>query len=123
MRLFHGTKHDLVDKILTKGFDRNLTTRQNYGKGVYFASESHTSTYFSRRNVEGKMHMFLVRVAVGDTCKGAPGDMVPPRARPNPTSSNDLCDSTVDNTADPSIFATYHDAQQYPEYLIRFKDL
>ena len=30
-------------------------------------------------------------------------------------------DSTVDRTHDPTIFVTYHDAQAYPEYLVRFK--
>ena len=33
---------------------------------------------------------------------------------------NLLYDTTVDNMADPSIFVTYHDAQAYPEYRIRF---
>ena len=32
-----------------------------------------------------------------------------------------LFDSTVENLADPFIFVTYHDAQVYPEYLVKFK--
>jgi len=33
---------------------------------------------------------------------------------------NQLYDTTVDNMGDPSIFVTYHDAQAYPEYLVKF---
>ena len=32
-----------------------------------------------------------------------------------------LYDSTVNNVGNPQIFVTYHDAQAYPEYLVRFK--
>ena len=28
-------------------------------------------------------------------------------------------DCTVDDAEDPSVFVTYHDAQQYPEYLVK----
>ena len=34
-----------------------------------------------------------------------------------------LFDTTVDDIAKPQIFGTYHDAQAYPEYRIRFKVL
>ena len=36
--------------------------------------------------------------------------------------TNELCDSTVDDVSNPSIFVTYHDAQPYAEYLIKFKE-
>ena len=38
----------------------------------------------------------------------------------NPATS-ELYDSTVDDVSGPSIFVTYHDAQPYAEYLIRFR--
>ena len=30
-------------------------------------------------------------------------------------------DTTVENTASPTIFVIYHDAQAYPEYLITYE--
>jgi hypothetical protein len=36
-------------------------------------------------------------------------------------SSPQLCDSTVEDEANPSMYITYNDSQQYPEYLITFK--
>ena len=54
--------------------------------------------------------MFLCRVMIGEFCLGESNSKKPI-----------LFDSTVDNVADPSIFVTYHDAQAYPEYLVRFR--
>ena len=34
--------------------------------------------------------------------------------------NNILYDSTVDDLQNPSIFVLYHDAQTYPEYIVRF---
>ena len=39
---------------------------------------------------------------------------------PDVRSGHKLYDSTVNNQNDPGIFVTYHDAQAYPEYLIKF---
>jgi poly [ADP-ribose] polymerase 10/14/15 len=60
--------------------------------------------------------MFLCRVVTGEFCLGE-SNAPAPRARTGVI----LFDSTVDNVADPSIFVTYHDAQAYPEYLVRFR--
>ena len=65
--------------------------------------------------------MFLVRVCVGEYCRGV-SDMLAPPAR----SGTVLFDSTVgllggDTLADPSIYVTYHDSQAYPDYLVRFQ--
>ena len=35
-------------------------------------------------------------------------------------SGHQLYDSTVNDMGNPGIFVTYHDAQAYPEYLIKF---
>ena len=60
--------------------------------------------------------MFLCRVVIGEFCLGVQ-DAPAPRARLEKI----LFDSTVDNVANPSIFVTYHDAQAYPEYLVKFR--
>jgi hypothetical protein len=48
----------------------------------------------------------MVRVLVGEYCKGKP-DALTPDVR----QGNQLYDSTVDDVANPSIFVTYNDAQ------------
>ena len=46
----------------------------------------------------------------------------PPRQRNQQVrQGHQLYDSTVNNVGNPQIFVTYHDAQAYPEYLVRFK--
>ena len=60
--------------------------------------------------------MFYVRVTVGEYCKGVK-DALTPDVR----DGLNLYDSTVNNVDNPSIYVTYHDAQAYPEYLIKFK--
>ena len=44
-----------------------------------------------------------------------------PNPNPTPTPNKVLFDSTVDDVRNPSIFVTYHDAQAYPDYLVRFR--
>ena len=43
--------------------------------------------------------------------------MPPPKDPDNPTI---LCDSVVDNVSNPNLFVTFHDASNYPDYLIVF---
>ncbi len=65
--------------------------------------------------------MFLVRVLVGDYCRGAASDRLPAQPRPGAACAEDVCESTVNDEARPTIFVTYKDDQQYPEYLVTFK--
>jgi hypothetical protein len=125
MRLWHGTKADTVDKIITRGFDRNFVGVNGsvYGQGAYFAkaaSYSADNTY-STPDALGFKKMFLTRVVVGDFCLGRAQDKAPSKCRPGATNSNDLCDSTVNDEVIPTIFVTYNDSQQYPEYLLKFR--
>ena len=118
--LFHGTDEDTVPKIIQQGFNRAFCGKNAtaYGKGVYFARDaaySSSSTY-SRPNAQGVQHMFLCRVVVGEYCRGV-RDALTPAVRQGHT----LYDSTVDNVGNPGMYITYHDAQAYPEYLVRFK--
>ena len=120
-RLFHGCGPDVVDKILQQGFNRSFCGKNAtfYGKGVYFARDASYSTYplYSPADGRGLQTIFAVRVVVGAWSKGVK-DALTPDVRD--ARRNLLYDTTVDNMADPSIFVTYHDAQAYPEYRIRF---
>jgi hypothetical protein len=125
MRLFHGTKADSMDKINVQGLNRAFAGQNatSLGKGVYFARDASYSAQdtYSPKGAEGEKQMYLALVAVGDYCKGNKDEPVPSKARPGATSVHDLCDSTVDNEASPTIFVTYNDTQQYPDYRITFK--
>mmetsp|Transcript_84676 Transcript_84676/g.123930 ORF Transcript_84676/g.123930 Transcript_84676/m.123930 type:complete len:438 (+) Transcript_84676:2-1315(+) len=118
--LFHGTREDSVPAIIQQGFNRSFCglNMTRYGKGVYFARDSSysSSPYYARPDAQGVQSMFLCRVIVGEYCKGV-NDATVPAAR----NGKVLFDSTVDDMADPSIYVTYHDAQAYPEYLVRFR--
>merc|ERR1712178_235503 len=88
-----------------------------YGKGVYFARDASYSFNYAPRDSAGIKKMFLCRVVHGEFCLGKK-DALAPDVRD--ASQHLLYDSTVDNTTDPSIYVTYHDAQAYPEYLVHF---
>lgn len=118
--LFHGTDEATVPKIIHQGFNRSFCGKNATacGKGVYFARDaaySASSTY-SRPNGSGEQHMFVCRVVVGEYCQGRSG--IP---APDVRSGHTLYDSTVDNMSNPNMYVTYHDAQAYPEYLVKFK--
>jgi len=116
--LFHGTRKDSVPAIIQQGFNRSLCglNMTRYGKGVYFARDSLYSSNYAKPDAEGVKSMFLCRVIVGEYCEGI-SDATIPAAR----KGSILFDTTVDNMANPSIYVTYHDAQAYPEYLVRFR--
>ena len=118
--LFHGCHPDVVPKIVEQGFNRSFCGRNAtvYGKGVYFARDASYSsgTQYATPDSSGYQYIFACRVVVGEYCLGK-YDALTPDVR----SGHTLYDSTVNNTSSPSIFVTYHDAQAYPEFLIKFK--
>jgi len=119
--LFHGTGPETVPKIMQQGFNRSFCGKNAtmFGKGVYFARDASysSSPKYSAPAPDGTQHMFLCRVVVGEYCTGVK-DALAPSVRDE--SKHMLFDSTVDNTHDPNIYVTYHDAQAYPEYLVHF---
>ena len=119
--LFHGCPSDVVPKILQQGFNRSFCGKNAtlYGKGVYFARDASYSTFplYCAPDAQGVQTIFLVRAVVGQWSKGEK-DALTPAIRD--VARNMLYDCTVDNVRDPSIFVTYHDAQAYPEYMIKF---
>lgn len=81
---------------------------------------THHNDRYSPPDRSGVQQMFLVRVLVGHTCRGNSGQIVPDI---RDSSRHILYDTTTDggSASNSTIFVTYHDAQQYPEYLVRFK--
>jgi len=125
--LFHGTNVEVLEKILQQGFNRSFCGKNAtmYGKGVYFARDASYSAYptYSMPDAKGVQYMMACRVIVGEYCPGVQDALTADVRDPK---TQTLYDSTVglirnDTMADPSIYVTYHDAQAYPEYLIKFK--
>jgi len=118
--LFHGTAADTVPKIIQQGFNRGFAGKNAtvFGKGVYFARDSSysSSKTYSPPDRNGVQQMFLCRVLAGYDCMGVQDQVVP---NMRDASRHILYDTTTNG--DKSIFVTYHDAQQYPEYLVRFR--
>ena len=116
--LFHGTDEETVTKIIEMGFNRSFAGKNavRYGKGVYFARDASYSDNYAREAAGGIRRMFLCRVVVGQWCQGHNERLVPD-VRVGQT----LYDSTVNSLSDPIMWVTYHDAQAYPEYLIKYR--
>lgn len=125
--LWHGTNNDVMDKIMQQGFNRSFCGKNAtvYGKGVYFARDAEYSAYptYAVPDENNVQYMMACRVIVGEYCPGVRDAFTPDIRDP---STQALYDTTVgllsnDTMADPSIYVTYHDAQAYPEYLIKFE--
>ncbi|XP_060053091.1 protein mono-ADP-ribosyltransferase PARP14-like [Erinaceus europaeus] len=122
-QLFHGTDADSVPFVNTMGFNRSYAGKHavKYGKGTYFAVNASYSAndLYSRPDINGKKHMYYVRVLTGMYTRGDKSLLVPPpKNSENPT---DLYDTVTDNVQNPSLFVVFYDYQSYPEYLITFK--
>ena len=120
--LFHGTSAESLTFINNHGFNRSYAGMHaaQYGNGTYFAvnaSYSANDTY-SKPDANGKKHMYLARVLVGQYSQGTQGAITP--AAKNVGNTVDLFDSSTDNVNNPSMFIIFNDIQAYPEYLITF---
>lgn len=79
-----------------------------YGIGVYFSADASYSHSYADPNQKNERHMFVARVLIGNTVKGASSMKTRPVGY----------DSTTDGK---HIFVAFHDAQAYAEYLITYK--
>ena len=90
-----------------------------YGQGAYFARDASYSLNYASAGDTGHRFMYLARVLVGQYCVGDSTMIVPPPK--NPSTSEILYESVVDNQVDPAIFVVFYDNQCYPEYLITMR--
>lgn len=119
-QLFHGTDAKNIRAINAQGFNRSFCGAHGtaYGRGVYFAKNvSFTVKYAGDAGI-GAHYVYLARVLVGKHRQGSSSMIVPPPK--NPSRPEILCESVVDNIANPNIFVVFYDTQCYPEYLISF---
>ncbi|XP_071793811.1 protein mono-ADP-ribosyltransferase PARP14-like isoform X2 [Asterias amurensis] len=122
MILYHGTDEQTSKKISTQGFNRSFCGKNAtvYGNGTYFAVSASYSAqaHYAKPDANGTKHIFVTNVLVGDFIRGSQGMITPP---PKPQNPAELFDSVVDNMNAPGIYVIFHDAQAYPEYLIKFQ--
>jgi hypothetical protein len=124
LQLWHGTSRETASKITTMGFNRSFCGKNatRFGKGVYFARHAGYSLdpKYSEPDACGLQRILCCRVLVGEYAVGACG-MIEPPARHNRPGL--LCDSTVDQLANPSIFVAFKDDYAFPEYVVTFRCL
>lgn len=90
-----------------------------YGKGVYFARDASYSHFYAKPpDANGQRHLYYVQVLTGEYTLGSESMIVPPLKS---SQGNLQYDSTVDNTANPTIFVVYHDSQNYPAYVVNYR--
>ncbi|KAL3864766.1 hypothetical protein ACJMK2_006422 [Sinanodonta woodiana] len=121
--LWHGTSVVSVDSISMHGFNRSYCSKNAtaFGDGVYFAKHANysASDAYSCPDSSGNKKMYLCHVLTGQYTTGRQGMRVAPAK--SGSNANDLYDSVVDNTSNPSIFVIFSDTQAIPEYLITFR--
>ncbi|XP_018012998.1 protein mono-ADP-ribosyltransferase PARP11-like [Hyalella azteca] len=105
--LFHGTNSANVKAILEENIDWRLhgsNRGQAVGRGAYFSNNAQMSRGYGNA-------IFICKVLVGLTAPGNAQTVKPPK-----DGSNRPIDTTVDNTANPTVFVKYDSQEFYPEY-------
>jgi len=115
--LFYFAKADEIETICTLGFIRDCVRKHVNGQGVYFFTQNSAANVGT---IEGNQVMFTCRVLVGEYHANSDSSRRQPD-RKNQADPNELYDSMVDNTANPSTFVICRDFQSYPEFIITFK--
>jgi len=116
LTLFHGSRANAVDIILRDGFDIRVAAMSGaIGAGVYFATNSSTSSGYCTVGSNGNMQMLICRVTLGAVTPGKHGLRRPP---PKNASKPDVLYDSVSGSGMYVIFDNY---QAYPEYLVEFK--
>lgn len=115
--LFHGTNSDNHHHILSHGFNRSYCRDYvYYGRGVYFSRfASYSCNYGDRQDLS---FLFLCRVLAGHHTKGSNDIRFPPKININ--GKEIQADSTTDHADQYTMVCTFHDDQNYPEYIVTF---
>lgn len=116
--LFHGTNSKNHHNIMSHGFNRSFCQDNViYGRGVYFSRFAcYSSHYGDRKDLS---FLFLCRVLVGYSKVGSRDVRYPPNIN-LPNGKEIQVDSTTDERIPFTIVCTFHDDQNYPEYIITY---
>lgn len=146
MLLFHGTKWDRSDGIISSGFDFRKSRRCMYGDGAYFASQfckAHQYTCPKKKNAcntacscGGERTLVLAWVTVGDpyyTRETREGQRCPPDRTNFAGVSHGMYDSVVANPGPKKHrgnqehqqvhqeFTIFNLSQAYPAYVVQYE--
>lgn len=130
--LFHGTKSQFVDNIMTKGIDpRHSGNNTMMGKGIYCAESSTKSDQYTddkNHRIKVGLKMILVRMLLGNIFVANNAQLL--KLPPCKTCLHDNCtienhehfDSVVVNIPNKLFreFIVYDAPQCYPEYIITY---
>lgn len=117
---FHGTKSNNHHQILERGFNRSHCKETVlYGLGVYFSRFAGYSRLYSDQ--KDLSFLFLCRVLAGYQTPGSSNIRDPPMIKLL-NGQSVRADSTTDKATPPTMVCTFHDAQNYPEYIITYAD-
>ncbi|XP_055958579.1 E3 ubiquitin-protein ligase MIB2-like [Patella vulgata] len=117
--LFHGTKPEKVESIISQGLDCRLVQNGLHGDGAYFALESKLSDGYTEEDDDGNRYIFVAKVLVGKSCLGKRG-MKRPTVM-DKKRQDTFYDSAVDSDDEPRIFVLFDNSQIYVEYLITYR--
>jgi len=122
---FHGTDSDNHHRIIAHGFNRSYCKDTTiYGRGVYFARHAvYSHMYADGGSTLGSndfSSLILCRVLVGHHSLGRADIRTPPMITLNNSTQSIQADSTTDNKTPYEIVCTFHDDQNYPEYIISY---
>lgn len=110
LRLFHGTKSNVINNIAENGFMTSYNKTSAYGIGTYFSTSAKYSKDYTNKDKDDVSYMFVCDVLIGE-CGRVSG-----YTRIN----TDHLDNSVNNLEDPSIYVTPYDDGAYPRYMVAF---
>mmetsp|Transcript_31851 Transcript_31851/g.101631 ORF Transcript_31851/g.101631 Transcript_31851/m.101631 type:complete len:1006 (-) Transcript_31851:99-3116(-) len=127
--LFHGTRQNVVDAILSCGLDERVCSMGGlFGAGIYLAENSSKSDEYCVPDARGICSMFLVRAVLGMPYEAEhpmPNTRLPPASADSRPHDSVI---GVTRSTHPSAFLhkyrefiVYDRRQTYPEFLIEFR--
>jgi len=116
--VFHGSRANAYDIILTEGFDHRVANMGGaIGAGIYFAVSSATSSGYVSGNKQHKKMLFC-RVLAGDVGQGKQGIRRPPEKKAGWFGTKTILYDSVGNEG--SVYVVFDNHQCYPEYVIHY---
>ena len=127
--LWHGTKPDIADILVTSGFDERVGGESNgglYGKGCYFADAACKANQYAQEvNADGEHCVIYCRVTMGSAYRTTRAHMGERRPPDNPATPGAPFDSIFAETGvahggqqQHNEFVVFKGAQVYPEFVV-----
>ena len=117
--LWHGTTTESANNFLKIGFNRNCTKVCQYGKRVYFSTNSNYSLNDRYSPPTNNIKCMVIGLmAIGDCTVGTPVQTCLPEMHSTDGMYSKTFDTLVDKVDDPTVVVAMMDHQVYPAYLV-----